>query len=128
MHEPPPPPPPSPYPEELAEEPLWHVNIGNLDAHEEREVALTLNVKIEDTLILAGHAFVEHGADFGGYKAVSANAATAYKVSTHDMNPRLYKEAMASENASEWYKAMCDEMNSLKDSGTWRPVYVRNDH
>lgn len=40
------------------------------------------------------------------------------------MNPQSYKEAMASKNTLEWYKAMCDKMNSFKDSSTWQPVYL----
>lgn len=31
---------------------------------------------------------------------------------------------MASENAAEWHKAMVDEMNALKNNGTWRAVYL----
>ena len=62
--------------------------------------------------------------DLSGLGAVCANAAAAHKVGTHDTNPRSFWEAMASEDAAEWYKAMCKEMNSLHNNGTWRAVYL----
>ncbi|KAG5727436.1 hypothetical protein E4T56_gene11919 [Termitomyces sp. T112] len=64
IQEPPPPLPPSPYPEELVEQPLWHINVGDANAHNKREVAFNLNVESDEALMLAGCAYVEHGADF----------------------------------------------------------------
>jgi len=31
---------------------------------------------------------------------------------------------MASDNHAEWYKAMCEEINSIYANGTWRVVYL----
>ena len=31
---------------------------------------------------------------------------------------------MASDNAAKWHKAMVEEINALKDNGTWRAVYL----
>ena len=118
------PPPPSPYPEALPEQPPWEVNVGDIDVHGEQEVNLVLNVHSDEALLLAGRAFVEHGADIVGYGAVHANMVWACKVGAHDTNPRSYREAMASHNAAKWHKAMVDEMNALKGNGTWRAVYL----
>ncbi|KAG5715319.1 hypothetical protein E4T56_gene14598 [Termitomyces sp. T112] len=115
---------PSPYPEPPLEQPLWNIDVVDANEHGEQEVALVLNVDSDDALLLPGRTFVEHGADFGGYDALSTNATMAYKVGTHNMNPCSYKEAMASNNAAEWHKAMCDKMNTLKSSGTWWPAYL----
>ncbi|KAG5718030.1 hypothetical protein E4T56_gene5754, partial [Termitomyces sp. T112] len=69
-HKPPPPLPPSPYPKVPPEQLLWDVNIGNADDHGEQEVDLALNMSSDEALLLAGHMFVEHGLDFGGFSMV----------------------------------------------------------
>ncbi|KAG5726796.1 hypothetical protein E4T56_gene558 [Termitomyces sp. T112] len=99
---------PSPYPELSPEQPLWDIDVADIDKHGEQEVALALNCESNNALLLAGCAFVKDGAEFGGYGVLMANAAVAYKVGTHDINPHSYKEAMASKNAIEWYKAMIE--------------------
>lgn len=124
VREPPPPPLPSPYSEEPPDQPLWEVNVGDIDAHGEQEVDLALNVRSDEALLQAGCAYVEHRVDIGGYGAVHACLAHAYRVGAHDSNPRSYREAMASDNAAEWHKAMVEEMNALKNNGTWRTVYL----
>ncbi|KAG5733847.1 hypothetical protein E4T56_gene4918 [Termitomyces sp. T112] len=108
MHEPLPPPPPSPCPEVPAEQPLWEVNVGNVDNLGEQEVDLVLN----------------QGVTSADFSTICANMACAYKVGGHDTNPCSYCEAMAGENAAEWHKAMVEEMNSLKSNGTWHAVYL----
>ena len=120
-HKPPLPPPPSPSLGPPPDPPLWNIDIAGTD---KQEVALTLNIDLDDTLLLAGHVYVEYGSGSGEYAMISANVVTANKVGAHDTNPRSYKEAMMSDNAAEWYKAMCEEMNALKNSGTWRSVYL----
>ncbi|RDB28603.1 Retrovirus-related Pol polyprotein from transposon TNT 1-94 [Hypsizygus marmoreus] len=130
----PPPPlvPPSLAPPPLAPPPHQsHNHSGMLtyapaDVHGEQEVAFRLNTASDEALMLAGRAFVEHGVDLGGYGAMCANLAGehAFKVGAHDTNPRTYREAMSSEDSTEWYKAMSEEMNALKVNGTWRVVYL----
>ena len=68
-------------------QPLWEINVGNVDDHGEQEVDLALNLRSDKALLQAGHAFVEHGVDIGGYGVVHANLASAFKVGAHNVNP-----------------------------------------
>ncbi|KAG5721924.1 hypothetical protein E4T56_gene18423 [Termitomyces sp. T112] len=102
----PPPPPPLPYSEEPPEQLLWDINVGDVDHHGEQEVNFALNLESDKALLLAGQAFVEHGVDLDSFGAGT----------------------MASENAAEWHKAMCKEMNSLPGNGTWQAIYLLVGH
>lgn len=106
---------------------LGGVEVSEVDEEGEQEVSFNLNHASEDALMLAGRIFVEEGGpggDFQGLRAPFGSSATALKVSAHDTNPRHYREAMSSDNHAEWYKAMCEEMNSIYANGTWRVVYL----
>lgn len=85
---------------------------------------LVLNVKSNEALLLAGHAYIEQGINSSDFGAVCMNIAHVYKVSAHDKNLQLYCKAMAGENTAQWHQAMVDEMNSLKSNGTWHAVYL----
>ena len=100
---------------------LGGVEVSEVDEEGEQEVSFNLNHTSEDALMLAGRIFVEEGVDF---QVPFGSSATALKVSAHDTNPRHYREAMSSDNHAEWYKAMCEEMNSIYANGTWRVVYL----
>lgn len=89
---------------------------------------LVLDVHSDEALLLAGWAFVEQGVEIDGYEMIHTNVAQAYKVGRHDVNPHLYCEAMVSKNATEWHKAMVEEMNVLKNNGTWHAVYLLVGH
>ncbi|KAG5716206.1 hypothetical protein E4T56_gene10740 [Termitomyces sp. T112] len=79
MCEPLPPLPPSPYPEVPAEQPLWEVNVGNVDDLSEQEVNLILNMQSNKALLLAGRAFVKQGITSADFGTICANMACAYK-------------------------------------------------
>lgn len=124
VRDPPPPPPPSPQSDAPMEEALWDINIGDVDGLGEQEVALTINANSTEAAMAVGRVFVKYGEDVGEFDALHVDSITAYKVGAHDKNPRSYREAMASDEAAEWHKAMCEEMNALKNNGTWRAVYL----
>ena len=103
--------------------------MSDFDPSGEQEVAFQLNTASTDALMLAAHAYVAAGLDFGGFSAMYASAAGlqaqhAFKVGVHGTNPRNFKEAMSSENAARWWEAMCEKMNALKGNGTWHVVYL----
>jgi len=103
--------------------------VSDFDPSGEQEVAFQLNTASTDALMLAAHAYVAAGLDFGGFSAMYASAAGlqaqhAFKVGVHGTNPRNFKEAMSSENAARWWEAMCEKMNALKGNGTWHVVYL----
>jgi len=128
---PPAPPPVAPPPDPLppVNQPMWNIGVSDIDANGEQEVAFQLNTASAEALMLAAHVYVAAGLDFGGFGAMCAGAAGqqaqhAFKVGAHDTNPRNFTEAMSSENAAQWWEAMCEEMNALQGNGTWRVVYL----
>lgn len=97
-----PPPPPSPYPKDRPVQPLWNINVGDIDAYGEQEVNFALNVHSDKALLQAGCAFMDSGVDATACGMLCA----AQKLGAHDTNPRSFREAMSSENAAAWYQAM----------------------